>query len=163
DRVLIVHAKRDAPESEAWVWDIHAGRPLAQPVTIPGMTRTVYVGPDGTVGMVQVSGDSGPNVRLWDLTAGKPPGGPLKVPGARPVFSPDGRLALLIVPPHGPTSKAQLRETRTGKLLEGPPFFKDVSVATAAFSSDGKTLAVAAQDNAVRLWDLAASKPGPTL
>jgi RNA polymerase sigma factor (sigma-70 family) len=68
-------------------------------------------------------------------------------------YAPDGRSVAL---PGATEEMVRLCDTATGK--ETRAFANGSEVFTVAFAPDGKTLAAAGKDNAVRLWDVATGK-----
>lgn len=132
-------------------------------------------------------------VRLFDLSSGKEAGRlPLKAPGAQPggesrveVFvdalhlAPDGKTLLVIeriettllnapIPPGAPAPKFTTYQGRFWDLpsKESGEVITNLVTSTAAFSADGKLLALnrsthasnAAQDHGLAIWDLAQKK-----
>jgi Flp pilus assembly protein TadD len=69
-------------------------------------------------------------------------------------FSPDGKTFLTA----GEDKNAWLRETRTGKLLQGPLRHQSW-VRAVAFSPDGRTLLTGSADKTARLWEAATGQP----
>src|SRR5262249_34677790 len=68
-------------------------------------------------------------------------------------YAPDGRCVAL---PGATTKEIRLCDAATGEEIRGISNRSDVL--TVAFAPDGKTLAVAGRDHAVRLWDVATGK-----
>jgi WD40 repeat protein len=141
----------------ARVWDSASGRLLA---TLTAATSAAISRDGRFVATIATFGD----VTLWD--AGD--GARLAALGqaANVVFSRDGRLVLTVAD----DGSATVWETATGRQaavlpgfgtlvtgVEGAGVFSDFSPG-AAFSGDGRLVAVANADGNVRIWDVAARK-----
>jgi WD40 repeat protein len=129
------------------IWDVAKRRP----------TDTTLSTRAGIVWSVAVSSDrrafatGGPDgaVRLWTVDGSRAPRLLGRFPEAvlRVSFSDDGKTLV-----SESFSRARLWDVDTGKPLEGPP---DRSISAAAFSPDGRTLALGHDGGTVRLWDIA--------
>jgi WD40 repeat protein len=150
-----------AGESRTRVWDARNGRPLA---TLPA-TSAYAISPDGrfvaTIGDRQFQEHS----ELWSVDGRKRVAdlGPV----VRVVFSPHGRLLMAV----GVNGEADIWKTSAGQKLASLPGFGSLLPATggssrywtlvlpgAAFSPDGRLVAVADGDGIVRVWELATRK-----
>jgi serine/threonine protein kinase/WD40 repeat protein/tetratricopeptide (TPR) repeat protein len=104
--------------------------------------RMIAVSPDGQ--WVATGSHAGSEARVWEARTGRLVVQLLRGEGMVNVgFSPEGRWLV--------TTGGGTRLWRTGTWEEGPKVSSELSVA--AFSADGKVLAVATSDSAVRLVD----------
>ncbi|MHA4816607.1 WD40 repeat domain-containing serine/threonine protein kinase [Streptomyces aculeolatus] len=100
-------------------------------------------------------------VRLWDPRSGEPRT-PLRMKDSRSTgaaYAPDGRI---LATRNG--RDVVLRDADTGEqrlALKYPGWA--ASVASVAFSPDGRTLATGGSDRAIRLWDVQTGDPGLVL
>jgi WD40 repeat protein len=95
-------------------------------------------------------------IRLWDVATGREDRAIRTINmgvGWALAFSPDGRT-LAVECHEGDNSTTGLWDLRSGKLIRKMGTHKLVDCA-AAFSPDGRILAAAAQDDMIRLWDVA--------
>jgi WD40 repeat protein len=147
-------------EGTVRVWDLAAADPAASPVVLPGHPKYVVAlsfAPDGRRLVSQ--GEEG-DLRLWDLGAPDPAAEGVVLRDPKPplrslAFSPDGRWVLTagVLPPAeahlwglgAPDPAAASRVLRVGGAVH-----------VAAFSGDGKRLAVSGDGGVLRVWDLAA-------
>lgn len=157
---LVTNANGDrlasgSEDGSARVWDINSGVAVATITPGDGEVRAVALSPDGE--RVVTFGTNG-NVAMWDARSGTQlrrlyteptEGGPER--GYRAVYAPNGQYVITYV-----TNQAVIHiwDGVTGEAkatLEQPvaAYFYDSS-----FSPDGRYLAVAAEDDAVWVWDL---------
>ena len=158
------------------LWDPATGQPAGPPLragTGPGGgVWGVAFSPDGK--LLASAGADG-TVRLWDPATGKAPRAPLPADtgtgfGVNGVaFSPDGKLLASA----GADGTVRLWDPATGRpavpplpaeteiSIEGPSSTlpSELGVNGVAFSPDGKLLASAEADGAVRLWNPATRQP----
>lgn len=111
--------------------------------------------PDGNT-MARVGRDKGEPILVYDISTGKETHRLLQNPGGDRciLFSPKGDL-LLALCSKGP---AQLWDARTGRLLRVLPHKSNFHPPAAAFTRDGKTVAIAAQGDALHLYDVASGE-----
>jgi WD40 repeat protein len=133
---------------EVAVWEADGPRPLWRWTAHPASTTAVALTPDG--GMV-LSAGSDMVLRLWALTAGGP------VLRAEAVAT--GRVLGIAVAPDGRSAATGSVGSVTVWRVEGTGLTPAAETAvpgwpvhTLAFSTDGRRLAFAADDNVVRLW-----------
>jgi WD40 repeat protein len=124
--------------------------------------------PDGKT--LAVGGDSSPTVWLYDITIGKqtralrphgetkelPSRGGIVIPfrcAPPPVFSPDGRL--LAAPERGFVS---IWDVIAGRHLRQFKLPEERALASAAFTPDGRSIALDIEDGTITLWELATGK-----
>jgi WD40 repeat protein len=140
--------------SKVRVWDTLTGRPLA---TLPA-DEVAAVSHDGA--HVATSGQRG--TELWTV-AGPKRRARLGYDVTDVVFSHNGDLAVAV----GGIGDGRIWRTRNGRLIGALPGFGDPGPRTgfatsfrpgAAFSRDGRLLALANADGIVRVWDLQTRK-----
>jgi WD40 repeat protein/tetratricopeptide (TPR) repeat protein len=83
------YADNQIGTGQAWVYDVHSGRPLGRPLEHQGTVYAASFSPDGQR-VVTASGDR--TARIWNARSGEPVTGPLKCDGVvrRAYFSPGG-------------------------------------------------------------------------
>ncbi len=123
----------------------------------PLMTALVF-SPDGNTlasvsanGVGMGEGGSVKSVTLWDLRTGKELHRLHAEPWHSPAFSPDGKAiatAVIIAPDY--KTEMKLWDVTTGKVLGR--YGSGFGVTAAAFTPNGKTLAVAADEGTIHLW-----------
>jgi WD40 repeat protein/serine/threonine protein kinase len=105
----------------------------------------VALSPDGRY---LVTGEHDQIPRLWDLRTGT--NSFLSIEAPRVLFSPDGRSLAVLNPRENSVQvlNLEMRTVRTNLVIDIQPGF------SAAFSPDGRMLAVTYQDDSIRLWDV---------
>ncbi|RDI43545.1 nSTAND1 domain-containing NTPase [Nocardia mexicana] len=131
-------------------WDIRNRRQIAVPISVDsGTIRSVAYSRDGNS---FATGSFDGNVRLWDIASHRQIGNPWKPTGGTGpmVFGHDGTTLLA-----GNGRTIRVWDTRshqtTGADLTLP---SNSDVLDMALSPDGNTLAVAANDDTIQLWDM---------
>jgi WD40 repeat protein len=165
-------AAGDTPALGISLWDVMNRKLLHRLEGHEAMVTSVSFSPDGKV---LASGSADGTIRLWQVTTGKNLGvweGPATVERRATwifsvAFSPDGKLLAT-----GSAKRTQFRahdagiikiwDPKRGKALvtlEG----HSNSVATVAFSPDGRTLVSGSDDQTVKVWDVNTWKNTVTL
>jgi WD40 repeat protein len=156
-RRLVTFCPRPVGQAEARVWELPAGRPLAE--SVRGWVSALSA--DGRL-LVTIDGDT---AQVREADTGAPVGPALK--HDRPVhlvaFSPDGRLLATVA-----YSKVHLWEVTTGKLVVAP-LRHEYTVVSIQFSADGRRLVTASYlqgrpgdligEGEARVWDVARGEP----
>ncbi len=139
------------------VWETHTGRQLA--ALRASFPESAAISPDGRF-FAAVAPDG---AELWSVDRG------VRLarlgPAARVIFSPDGRLVVAV----GENGGAGVWRSNGGRLVAALPGFGSLHAGAlgsfrtpfapgAAFSPDGRLLALAASDAIVRVWELATRK-----
>jgi WD40 repeat protein/tetratricopeptide (TPR) repeat protein len=136
----------------AWVWNIVAGQPLAQPLQHGAAVTVARMSRDG----LRVLTAAGNVARVWDAYTGRLLTDQLRhedlIVDAE--FSPDG-LRVVTASKDG---TARVWDAQTGQSLV-EPIWHDGNVTLARFSPDGAVLVTAAWDKTFRLWNV--RKVGP--
>jgi WD40 repeat protein len=134
-------------------WSVREGRALPAPQIHEGGLDVACVHPQRRHFLTTTEDGFGRPIsaRFWDMETGKPLGGQLTFGvtsgGHAAAFHPTGRfLALGLSEGH-----ARLWSVAVGKPL-GPPVRHPGQVVQVGFSVDGRLLATAGRDRAVRLW-----------
>lgn len=132
------------------VRDLKTGKERRR-VEIPGNIACTSASPDGRVWATTTFNGSGGELRLWDTEtwkllylAGEHEGCPM------PHFSPDSRLLAL---PNLHRNSLRVLEVATGKEVRMFDGMRD-HAKTAAFTPDGRVLAVADGNSTIIVWDL---------
>ncbi len=130
------------------VWDIETGKKLREMNSYLGELSGIVLSASGTV---LACADRGDQVVLLDCSTGSVRRRLKHRGGASPslALSPDGNL--LVTTCGGP---ANLWEVTTGRLVQKLEVYAD----GAAFSADGRTLALRAGNGCIRLWDVPGDK-----
>jgi WD40 repeat protein/serine/threonine protein kinase len=147
---LVVTAGSD---NAARLWDAATGEAVTPPLRHNGSVVFADFSRDGQ--RVVTAGADG-TVRLWELAAAPDETGAEKRPAASAATtSPDGRRSLKY---GGGGSTVEILDVATGAPL-GPPLRHGSRVTRAAFSSDGRLIVTASDDNTARVWDAARGVP----
>ena len=139
-----------ATSFHVWLWDVTTHRLLRNPFPLNTYgLGSVMVSPGGQV-LAGVNNQDG-RVRLWDISSDRRIGtiGP-ESPHFSPVlaFSPNGRIMAV-----GGYSSIRLWDVATAQPIGAP--MQSNYPENIAFTSDGRTLAVANAAGTVQLWDIA--------
>jgi WD40 repeat protein len=131
--------------SSIMLWAVDNGRPMpasAEKISVKG--ERLALSPDGK--LLVLGGEDGA-LTLWDIAAADPsaPGPPARRRVTSVAFSPDGRL-FLSAGREECWSCGMRARANIGELLR-----QSRSVTAAAFSRDGKTVAIGRDDGSVRL------------
>lgn len=136
------------------LWDARSLQPRGEPMSGHGAAiRGLAFSPDSRR-LASASDDA--IVRLWDAASGQPIGEPLEghTNGVLGVaFSPDGTLLAT----HSTDTTVRLWSAQTGEFIREIRVF-DLVVHDVAFSSQGKSLMVTNQTNAVYEFDVASGE-----
>jgi WD40 repeat protein/serine/threonine protein kinase len=143
-------------DSTARVWDAATGAPVTPPLQHGNFALEAAFSPNGTR-VVTASADG--TARVWDAVAGKPVTPPMQPGGlggylgwvSSPSFSPDGRCVLARV-----GSTLHVWDAATGEPL-CPPLKHELPVEDTLFSPDGRRVLSVGEDQALRVWSLAAT------
>jgi WD40 repeat protein len=145
-------AMASARSSEIILWDLEAGR---RRMTLRGHTPPVTDLTFADDGRSLASVDfQNPVVFLWDLATGRPRRVATEPWAITSAFSPDGRL---IATSNGQPRTVRIWDVRSGgqvQLIAGLP----AAIRLAAFSADGRLLAMGAGDRFVGLWSVATGR-----
>ncbi len=132
------------------LWDLPTGREIRQFPSNATQFQTVAISPDA--GFVFAGAQTAPGVFVWNAQTGELVKAlPTSFLVQRILLSPDGQtLAWFSGAPFGRANLGLLElRTQTTSVLNVPGLVTDM-----AFSRDGRFLATAARDNAVRVWNL---------
>jgi WD40 repeat protein len=154
DGLLVLTASKD---NSVQIWESSTGRPVGGPLIHPAAVRTAFFMPDGRR---VATGAADGSVRVWDANGDVvgPFQGGTRVDLLR--VSADGRRIVTVA-----YDTAQVWDALSGKPLGSQIRHEQEPITTAAFSPDGRLLAVGSiWDSSARLWDYAEGKPvGPLL
>jgi WD40 repeat protein len=147
-----------ACDGAARVWDADTGQAVTPVMPLAGEPQQALFTPDGSRVAVLGPGDL---LQVFEAGAGKAQFShvlSVKAAGRGLTLSPDGAALAVLT-----SQTVEVRDVATGKLKAGP-FRHAGLVEHAAFSPDGRRLAVADADGSAYLWDLAGGRPaGPPL
>jgi WD40 repeat protein len=137
--------------------DVGTGRPVRQPLALPGGVGAVLLSPDGRVVLM--------NKQLFETATGKSIG-QLLLPQihsfVKPVFSSDGKI-LVVAGVEGKHHEVRVWDAATAQPI-GEGLRHDDWILDLAISPDGNTILVGCRDQTARLWDVATGKLlGPPL
>jgi WD40 repeat protein/serine/threonine protein kinase len=135
-------------DNTARVWDVATGRPLTPPLPHNGAVMAVQFNPAGD-GLLTTSADG--TARLWHWPAARKPSPDLAGDwwfSAAPVFSADGRRALLL----DPEKKALVWNVLSAQSAT-PELNHPASPRFGAVAPDGRTALTVSHDRSVRLWE----------
>lgn len=147
-KLLAGSTAQGTQDDRAWLWDTSTGKERCQLGKPRPSIAALAFSPDGRQ---VLTGSSGLTIQAWDPAGGKSLPNPLTpVPRftTRLTFSPDGRKLCSL---HR-QSFAHLFDLTTGKESLLGDHRSEVS--SAAFSPDGRLLAVGSMDGVVGLWDV---------
>jgi WD40 repeat protein len=142
-------------DNTVWVWNASTGAIIRVFGGYVGGVADLAFSPDGKT---LVSGGLDNAVKLWNLTSGvlvrtfQPHSDTVEANGGAVSFSPDGRI-LAGVSYANYESTVVLWDARTGLVLHTLRGH-DYPIDSVAFSSDGKILASASMDHAIKLWNV---------
>ena len=153
-----------AGEKGLIVWSMATRRPLLRS---PGSdTGAVVFSRDGRLVMVgsegRGPGSSGYGVAIYAVQVGRllhliaTPGSLEGSYGAALAVSPDGSELAIGYPGEGTTNLVSIYSSRTWKRLFNVASIASVEIAAVAFSPNGKSLAVGAEDGTAGIWSLRA-------
>jgi WD40 repeat protein len=133
-------------------WDPVTGRQAGKPIAVhPGLISWLALSPDGKTLAV---GSPNGAAQLWNVTTGQlisSMSGGSGITSAR--FSSDGAVLATFAESGGGNGPVQLWDVASGQPIGGPVGGSSSSAA-AAFSPDGRTLAIVSDDGAVQLWNV---------
>lgn len=133
------------------VWDVQTGRQASEEKGHNDVVTSVAF---DSKGKRLISGGADNTVRLWDAATGRSllPEREPAMPLTSVSLSPDGQMVAIIQS----LNQISLWETTAGRGQPLPAALSSGLATAAAFSSLGKTLAVAGSDGRLRFWDLTA-------
>lgn len=148
---------------ELRLWNVSTGQRWGESLDL-GRNPKVAFTPDGRFLAVRTLKNFVGTGMLVDLATEKPHGNPLDIGGdvpdhsfsPPPLFSPDGKLLAMQC-----VDKVYLWDVESTEPM-GPPIEHGARVGQVIFSRDGKLLATAGADNAVRIWDIPGGQPHGT-
>jgi WD40 repeat protein len=149
-----------AADSAARVWDATDGEGVTPLLSHSGSVRRLFFTSDGSRAVIVGSGNG---LDVYDVTTGAAQSShalAVEMPAYGLVLTPDGRAAV-VAAPRTPEA-VEVRDVVSGALRAGP-FRHTGRVVAAAFSPDGKRLAVGTSDGSAFLWDVAAARTAATL
>jgi len=123
-------------------------------MTVPRLTLQTVVVVFSADGTKLYSGDAGSTIRAWQVNNGAVLGALTQQTGrvVAVAFSPDNQTIA-----HSAGSTVKLRRVKDGSIIRElvDAFVTSGSVSSVAFSPDGTKLVSGADDNRVRIWDVA--------
>ncbi len=149
-------------DNTAWLWDLSAKDPAANPVVLrghKGPVRAVAISPDNRW---LVTGSLDMTARLWDLSANDPAANPVILRGhegsvSAVAISPDNRWLVT----RGAEKTARLWDLSAKDPAASPVVLRghEDIVRAVAISLDNRWLVTGSADTTARLWDLSAKEP----